>query len=89
MRMEAGRIRSTAALCLGPRKGGGAHVDLFNVEGLVFNGGNATGTAGPITSVVGTLACKELDEFAGVSPGVGSGGLSILELPRARRAPIS
>src|SRR5260370_4878389 len=42
-------------------KGGRAFVNLttgegaFDVEGLVLNGGGATGTAGPITSVVGTL----------------------------------
>src|SRR5215475_225942 len=44
-------------------KGGSARVNLstgegsFDVEGLVLNGGNATGTTGPITSVVGTLVC--------------------------------
>jgi hypothetical protein len=30
----------------------------FDVEGLVLNGGNATGTPGPIISVVGTLVCN-------------------------------
>jgi len=30
----------------------------FEVEGLVLNGGNVTGTPGPITSVVGTLVCN-------------------------------
>jgi hypothetical protein len=30
---------------------------LFEVEGLVINGGNATGTTGPISAVVGTLVC--------------------------------
>jgi len=45
-------------------RGGNALVDLttgvgsFDVEGLVLNGGNATGTTGPITSVVGTLVCN-------------------------------
>jgi hypothetical protein len=45
-------------------RGGSAHVDLstgegaFNVEGLSLNGGNATGTPGPINSVVGTLVCN-------------------------------
>ena len=44
-------------------KGGRARVNLatgegsFDVEGLVLNGGNASGTAGPINSVVGTLVC--------------------------------
>jgi hypothetical protein len=43
---------------------GNARVDLrtgeiaFNVEGLVLNGGNASGTPGPITSVKGTLVCN-------------------------------
>jgi hypothetical protein len=45
-------------------KGGSVHIDLtsgvgsFDVEGLVLNGGNATGTPGPINSVVGTLVCN-------------------------------
>ena len=30
----------------------------FDVEGLVLNGGNASGTTGPINSVVGTLVCN-------------------------------
>lgn len=30
----------------------------FEVEGLVLNGGNASGTPGPINSVVGTLVCN-------------------------------
>ena len=30
----------------------------FDVEGLVLNGGNATGTPGPVTSVLGTLVCN-------------------------------
>ena len=33
-------------------------VGSFDVEGLVLNGGNASGTTGPITSVVGTLVCN-------------------------------
>jgi hypothetical protein len=43
---------------------GHARVDLrtgeiaFNVEGLVLNGGNASGTPGPVTSVKGTLVCN-------------------------------
>jgi hypothetical protein len=42
---------------------GRAHVNLangnafFEVERLVINGGNATGTAGPVSAVVGTLVC--------------------------------
>jgi len=45
-------------------RGGNVRVNLttgvgsFDVEGLVLNGGNATGTTGPITSVVGTLVCN-------------------------------
>jgi hypothetical protein len=45
-------------------KGGSARINLstgegaFDVEGLVLNGGNATGTAGPVKSVVGTLVCN-------------------------------
>ena len=45
-------------------RGGSARVNLstgegsFDVEGLVLVGGNATGTAGPVTSVVGTLVCN-------------------------------
>ena len=44
--------------------GGMAHVNLatglvsFDVDGLVLNGGNATGTPGPVTSVTGTLVCN-------------------------------
>jgi len=43
---------------------GSASVDLqtgaveFSVRGLVLNGGNATGTAGPINQVEGTLVCN-------------------------------
>src|SRR5215471_485436 len=45
-------------------RGGSARINLttgmgsFDVEGLVLNGGSATGTTGPITSVVGTLVCN-------------------------------
>ena len=45
-------------------RGGDARINLttgmgsFDVEGLVLNGGNASGTTGPITSVVGTLVCN-------------------------------
>jgi hypothetical protein len=44
--------------------GGFALVDLstgavtFSVEGLVINGGNASGTTGPVTNVVGALVCN-------------------------------
>jgi hypothetical protein len=31
---------------------------FFDVDGLVLNGGNATGTPGPVSAVVGTLVCN-------------------------------
>src|SRR5262245_38172416 len=31
---------------------------FFDVDGLVLNGGNATGTPGPVTAVIGTLVCN-------------------------------
>ena len=43
---------------------GHAHVNLatgeasFEVRGLVLNGGSASGTTGPITTVTGTLVCS-------------------------------
>ena len=45
-------------------RGGRARVNLttgaafFDVDGLVLNGGNSTGTPGPVTAVVGTLVCN-------------------------------
>src|SRR5690349_19711838 len=45
-------------------RGGSARIDLttgigsFDVEGLVFNGGNSSGTPGAVTSVLGTLVCN-------------------------------
>jgi len=45
-------------------RSGNARVNLntgegsFEVEGLVFNGGNFSGTPGPVTAVVGTLVCN-------------------------------
>lgn len=50
---------------------GEAAVDLkkgeivFEVEGLVIDGGTASGTPGPITSVVGTLVCNPGQKDAG------------------------
>jgi hypothetical protein len=44
--------------------GGSARVNLvsgegsFDVEGLVLNGGKASGTRGPVTAVMGTLVCN-------------------------------
>jgi hypothetical protein len=57
-----GQIRSAP----GPwtAQGGSARINLatgngsFEVEGLVLNGGNASGTTGPVTTVVGTLLCN-------------------------------
>jgi hypothetical protein len=45
-------------------KDGSARINLssgagsFEVEGLVLNGGNASGTPGPVKSVIGTLVCN-------------------------------
>jgi hypothetical protein len=45
-------------------RGGHARVNIstgevsFGVDGLVLNGGNASGTPGPITKVTGTLVCN-------------------------------
>jgi hypothetical protein len=45
-------------------RSGRASVDLytghtsFEVEGLVLNGGNASGTPGPVSAVTGTLVCN-------------------------------
>ena len=45
-------------------RGGSARVNLqtgegaFDIEGLVLNGGNSTGSPGAVTSVVGTLVCN-------------------------------
>ena len=45
-------------------RSGNARINLttgegfFDVEGLVLNGGNSSGTPGPVSSVVGTLVCN-------------------------------
>jgi hypothetical protein len=45
-------------------RNGSARINLdtgegsFEVEGLVLNGGNASGTTGPVTAVLGTLVCN-------------------------------
>ena len=57
-----GQIHSAA----GPwtARSGNARIDLatgngsFEVEGLVLNGRSASGTPGPVTTVVGTLVCN-------------------------------
>lgn len=44
---------------------------FFDVDGLVLNGGNNSGTPGPVTAVIGTLVCNP-----GASP-------TILDTPQA------
>jgi hypothetical protein len=45
-------------------RGGSARINLltgegsFDVEGLVLNGGSASGTTGPVKTIVGTLVCN-------------------------------
>jgi hypothetical protein len=67
-------------------RGGSARVNLstgngsFDVEGLVFNGGNASGTPGQVTSVVGTLVCN---------PGSPNGTVeAALDTPAAALSPV-
>jgi hypothetical protein len=61
-------------------KNGHARINLdtgegsFEVEGLVMNGGNATGTPGPVASVVGTLVCN---------PGGTTGTEAVIDTPAA------
>jgi hypothetical protein len=62
-------------------RSGSAQVDLatgegaFEVEGLVLNGGNASGTPGAVTAVVGTLVCN---------PGAPSGSVeAAVDTPQA------
>ena len=63
-------------------RNGNARINLttglgeFGVQGLVLNGGNATGTTGPITSVVGTLVCNP-----------GEDGQAIVDTPAAALNP--
>src|SRR5262249_18712664 len=55
-------------------RGGSARVNFttgegsFDVEGLVLNGGNATGTPGPINRLVGTIVCNPGADRAGRAP---------------------
>jgi hypothetical protein len=57
-----GQIRSGAVPWTA--RGGSARIDLttgsgsFEVEGLVMNGGNSSGTPGAVASVMGTLVCN-------------------------------
>ena len=83
-------------------RGGEARVNLstgegsFEVEGLVLNGGNATGTSGGLTSVVGTLVCNPgtagqaiLDTNAADLSSVGNAELSFkLSVPASCNAPL-
>ena len=61
-------------------RGGSARINLntgegsFEVEGLVLNGGTASGTPGPVTNVVGTLVCN---------PGGTAGAEMIIDTPAA------
>jgi len=48
----------------------------FEVEGLVLNGGTASGTTGPVTTVVGTLVCN---------PGSAAGSVeAVIDTPAAQ-----
>ena len=70
-------------------RGGSVRVDLttgfgsFDVEGLVLNGGNATGTTGPITSVVGTLVCNPGSDGTSNAP-----AQMIFDTPAAALSPL-
>jgi len=61
-------------------RAGNARINLntgegsFEVEGLVLNGGNASGTPGAVTSVVGTLVCN---------PGGTTGSEEVIDTPAA------
>lgn len=67
-------------------KSGSARVNLvsgsgsFEVEGLVLNGGNASGTPGPVTNVVGTLVCNP--------GGAGGGTETAIDTPTAALSPV-
>ena len=83
-------------------RGGSARVNLasgegsFDVDGLVLNGGNASGTTGPINSVVGTLVCNPgtesqavLDTPATFLSSAGNAELSFkLNVPSACSSPL-
>jgi len=62
-------------------RSGSARIDLatgegsFDVEGLVFNGGNSSGTPGAVTAVVGTLVCNP--------GGTGGGVEAAIDTPQA------
>jgi len=59
-------------------RNGNARINLdtgegsFEVEGLVLNGGNASGTPGPVTTVLGTLVCN---------PGGAAGVEAVIDTP--------
>jgi hypothetical protein len=83
-------------------RGGSARINLatgegsFDVEGLVLNGGSATGTPGPIKSVVGTLVCNPgaatqaiIDTQSVDLSSQGNAGLSFkLNVPPACASPL-
>jgi hypothetical protein len=83
-------------------RGGSVRVNLstgegsFDVEGLVLVGGNATGTTGPVTSVVGTLVCNPgtadqviLDTAAANLSSTGNAELSFkLNIPSTCNSPL-
>lgn len=52
---------------------------FFFVDGLVLNGGNAVGTTGPVTTVIGTLVCN-----AGSTAGAGQ---QVLDTPAVPLSP--
>src|SRR3954453_17110779 len=67
-------------------RSGSARINLatgsgsFDVEGLVRNGGNASGTPGAVTSVIGTLVCN---------PGSPAGTVeAAIETPAAALSPV-
>lgn len=61
-------------------RGGSARINLstgngsFEVEGLVLNGGNGTGTPGSVTTVIGTFVCN---------PGGVTGTEAVIDTPAA------
>lgn len=71
----------------------------FEVEGLVLNGGNASGTPGPVTSVMGTFVCNpgspagtveaDIDTPAASLSSVGGAELSFtVQLPAVCNNPL-
>lgn len=86
-------------------RSGSARINLttgegsFDVEGLVLNGGAASGTPGPVTNVVGTLVCNAgspsgttetaIDTPSTVLTSTGDAGISFrLSVPAACTNPV-